>query len=370
MADIYKQLAKKLDALPNAYPATASGVELKILRKIFSPEEAALALRLKPFPETADQIAKRLRKSVAEMRSCLDAMAKKGQIGSLRMHGEQKYALMPFVIGIYEFQVNRIDKELADLLEEYAPTLLPAVGSQKPALGRVIPANASLKADLTILAYEDMRRIIAESRSFALRECICRKERALEGRPCRHPVETCLGLSSEAGAFDYFNYAGRIVSRDEALRVLDQTEKEGLVHVSFNVREEQVFVCNCCTCCCGFLRGMREFHAPYLLARSNFVAHIDPGNCEDCGACGGTRCPMEAITAEGATAAVLSHRCIGCGVCSIVCPTGAIRLIRRPGPETDVPPKNIVHWSVERLSSRRGPLTRLALRIWLARHGG
>ena len=34
MTDVYKRLAKKLDELPNGYPETESGVELKILEKI------------------------------------------------------------------------------------------------------------------------------------------------------------------------------------------------------------------------------------------------------------------------------------------------------------------------------------------------
>jgi electron transport complex protein RnfB len=41
--DVYRRLAERLDAIPNGFPATESGVELKLLAKIFAPEEAALA---------------------------------------------------------------------------------------------------------------------------------------------------------------------------------------------------------------------------------------------------------------------------------------------------------------------------------------
>ena len=66
MTDVYKQLAKRLDQLPHGYPATEIDVELKILRKIFTPEEAEMALKLKYSPETADTIAERLGEQVQE----------------------------------------------------------------------------------------------------------------------------------------------------------------------------------------------------------------------------------------------------------------------------------------------------------------
>jgi hypothetical protein len=52
MTDVYERLAKKLDSLPNGYPATESGVELKLLKKIFTPEEAEMTMNMRPMPET------------------------------------------------------------------------------------------------------------------------------------------------------------------------------------------------------------------------------------------------------------------------------------------------------------------------------
>jgi len=368
MADVYRRLAKKLDRLPHGFPATDTGVELKILRKVFSPADAEVALGLEPIPATVDRIARKLRQPADDVRATLDRMAARGQIGSFTMNGVQRYALMPFVIGIYEFQVDRVDREFAELFEEYAPRLLKTLGGHQPALGRVVPINASVDARLEILGHEDMRAIIDDAQSFALRECICRKDQALLGRPCSHTLEACLAFSSEPHAFDYFNYAGRVISKDEALRVLDLTEEEGLVHATYNVRERPMFVCNCCSCCCGFLRGLKEYDAPHMLARSNFVAAIDDEACSACDACAPPRCPMDAIAADDGHYTVAAERCIGCGVCAPACPTEAIRLVRRPEDERTVPPKDIVHWSVERMSSRSGPLARLALRMWLARH--
>jgi len=369
MADVYKRLAKKLDALPNGFPATENGVELRILRKIFAPEDAEFALKLKPMPETAEQIARRLRRPAESTRATLDQMAANGQIGSFKMNGKQHYAVMPFVVGIYEFQLSRIDKELADLFEEYMPTLVRTVGGQKPAVARVIPVNASIDTSLEILPYENLRARIEESRSFLINECICRKEKTLQGEPCKHSTETCMAFTKEEGAYDYFRYAGRVISKDEALRILDATEREGLVHATFNVQQDQMFVCNCCSCCCGFFRALKEFHAPYLLTRSNFVASIDPEDCSGCGVCASERCPMEAIQPADEAYAVIADRCIGCGVCTLTCPTEAIQLIRRAAEEQTLPPKNVIHWAVERTSAKSGPLKRLALRWWLARNG-
>jgi len=160
MTDVYKRLAERLNQLPHGYPATDTGVELKILRKIFSSEEAEMALKLKYFPETADAIAERLGETVDEMRTTLDHMAKKGQIGSSTKKGAQMYSLAPFVVGIYEYQVNRLDKELVDLFEEYFPILSKSLGGHEPAIARTIPINTNLKQDSQIQPYENLAEML------------------------------------------------------------------------------------------------------------------------------------------------------------------------------------------------------------------
>jgi len=360
MDDIYRRLARRLDELPHGFPSTESGVELRILAKIFSPEDARLTLELRPIPERADTIAKRLHKPEAEMRAILEAMAVKGQIAAFPLHGARVYVLMPFIVGIYEFQVDRMDAELAEMFEEYAPTLVNTIGGKTPALARVVPVNVPIKAQAEVLRYENVRDMLAGARSFRLMECLCRKERAALGDPCSHTLETCMAFSPEPDAYADFPLGGRTITREEAFAVLDKSEQEGLVHCTYNFQRQQMFVCNCCSCCCGFLRGVKEFGAPHLLVRSNYLATVDAETCSACGACTDERCPMDAITETDGVYRVDDVRCIGCGVCSVVCPTDAIALVPRPPSERTIPPKDIVAWSFKRAVSRSGPFRALA----------
>ena len=55
--DIYCKLAQRLDAIPNGFPTTQSGVELRLLAKIFTPEEAALASVMRLIREPVSGIA-------------------------------------------------------------------------------------------------------------------------------------------------------------------------------------------------------------------------------------------------------------------------------------------------------------------------
>jgi electron transport complex protein RnfB len=367
MTDVYKRLAKKLDKLPHGFPATDSGVELQILRKIFSEEDAAAALHLKPFPETAARISGRLGKSEVETRATLDRMKNRGQIQSTMWRGERRYLLAPFVIGIFEYQLPYMDRELAELCEAYAPYLADTLGGTEPGLARVVPVHQKIDGRTTVLAYEDTREMIEGARSFRVMDCICRTEKALVGETCSHTVETCLTFSKHENAYDDSHLGGRIISKEEALAVLDAAEEEGLVHCTYNFEHNQTFVCNCCSCCCGLMRLLTEYHTPYGLVRSNWVAVIDEDLCETCGVCGNERCPVEAIEeTDGGDYRVLGDRCIGCGVCVITCPSGAMSITPRPESERTVPPRNIVDWSVQRAANRSGPVRAMALRGWLA----
>ncbi|MEW6532470.1 MAG: 4Fe-4S binding protein [Thermodesulfobacteriota bacterium] len=351
MTDVYKRLAEKLDGLPNGFPASESGVELKILQRIYTPEEAEMALKLRPIPETPEAISERLGIPLDELQPILDNMVDKGQIGSAKMKGEQVYMVVPFVVGVFEFQLHRLDKEMVDLIEEYGPTLMRTVGEFAPALLRVVPVNLQTKLEQQVLPYEDIAAMMEGGKAFQVVDCICRKESALRGKPCSHSTEVCLAFANHEGAFD--KYAkGRVISKQEALEILAKAEDEGLVHNTYNVRTGQMFVCNCCSCCCGIMRGVKEFKAPYLMAKSNFVAAIDQEACAACGVCADERCPMEAIVEDNGSYKVLAERCIGCGVCTPTCPTDSIKLERRPEAAQTEPPNNIVEWYFQRAANR------------------
>ena len=364
--DVYERLAAKLHRLPNGFPPTAEGTELRILAKIFSPEDAAFALRLRPIPQSVEQVARRVRLPAAEVRETLDAMVLRGQIAAARIRGRKTYMVVPFVVGIYEFQLPHLDKELADLFEAYLPALADNAGHTGPAIGRVVPVNATIAARPEVLQHEDVRAMVEGARSFRVMECICRKEQALQGHPCSHPHETCLAFSTRENAYDETFSLGRTITREEALAVVEDAEREGLVHCTYNVKQESMFMCNCCSCCCGFLRMLRDFDAPGALARSNYVAAVDAEACSGCGACTEGRCPMAAIVADEGVTRVVSGRCIGCGVCAVVCPSEAITLVPRPPAERTVPPKTVVHWALERADNRFGKAYGFGLRGWLA----
>jgi ferredoxin len=141
------------------------------------------------------------------------------------------------------------------------------------------------------------------------------------------------------------------VTKEEALAVLDKTEKIGLVHTVSNVAEGIYYVCNCCGCCCGILRGITEFGIEKSVAAANYYSVIDPSKCTGCGTCI-KRCHMHAITAQGEIAVINRAKCIGCGLCATGCPANVARLERKVGNEVIDPPKNFAAWEHERLVNR------------------
>lgn len=357
MSDVYRQLAKKFDEIPNGYPATDIGIEVEILKKIFTRDEAEMALKLRHDPETIEMIAERLGTPVDKMQAILDDMVLKGQIGTMKMGGMQLYMLMPFVLGFYEHQFLRKDKdkqwyeEFVKLFEEYLPYLGKAMQGKKPELVRIIPVSTQVKEDLHVHRYEDVRRVVSEAKSFQLQDCMCRTEQGHLGHRCEYPLNLCLNFSSEENAFERYPQLGKFISREEALKVIDRVEEMGLVHLSYNVADGQNFVCACCPCCCGVLRTVKEFRLPSVLAKSNFVASIDVGNCTACGVCKEERCPMDAIAEDSGQYRVVKERCIGCGACTPTCPADAIALIRKPEAQRDEPPADYAEWDKQRAAS-------------------
>jgi Na+-translocating ferredoxin:NAD+ oxidoreductase subunit B len=353
MSDPYKSLAEALDALPNGFPASPDGAELRILAKLYTPEEATLAAGLTTSIETPDQIMQRLdlvtdRNSVARL---LKGMARKGLIGAERTDDGLGFKLLPFVIGIYENQVASIDSELARLFEDYFQQAFGQALRIQPAVHRVIPVQESVRVGMEISPYENATRILDDARAWGVLDCICRKQKALIGEACEHPIDVCMAFGPTEGMFDNSSVV-RPLTRLEAQAVLKRAEEAGLVHTVSNSQEGIWYMCNCCTCSCGILRGIKELGIANAVARSSYVNTIDKQLCIDCETCL-EYCQFEALEKIDGATCVNVLRCIGCGVCIPTCPEGALSLSLRPESELAPIPVDHAEWEAQRLNLRK-----------------
>jgi heterodisulfide reductase subunit A-like polyferredoxin len=186
--------------------------------------------------------------------------------------------------------------------------------------------------------------------SWGVLDCICRKQKALIGQACEHPIDVCMAMNPRPNAFEN-NPVIRALTHDEAMQTLRRAAEAGLVHSVSNSAEGMYYICNCCTCSCGILRGMAELGIANMVASSAFVNQVDEILCTGCELCIES-CQFNALSMNGALAEVDSTRCVGCGVCVLVCSMGAIGLERRPKAEVKPVPQTYAEWGAQRTAER------------------
>ena len=125
--------------------------------------------------------------------------------------------------------------------------------------------------------------------------CSCRASRAVLGDGCIDDVnDWCIQLGDMA---DYTVETGRAhyITKEEALRILELSEKNGFVHQITNIDgEDHIFdICNCDVKICNALRTSMLFNTPYL-SRSAYTAQVTKENCVACGQCV-ENCPGGAV---------------------------------------------------------------------------
>ena len=328
---VYVRLREHLDGLPGGYPATESGIELRILRRLFTPEEAGLAPHLTLLPEESRVIAHRAGLRVEEAAQQLETMAEKGLIFSIHRQGRPpKYQASQFAIGIWEWQLNKMDEGFIRDMEEYWPTFFDLDTWARVPQVRTIPVNESLDYAPEVMSYEQAETLIGQHDKIAVAPCICRQEQTLIGQGCDKPQETC--LSFDGGADYYVRYRmARYISREEAMDIIHLANEAGLVLQPSNSKKAS-FICACCGCCCGVLRNIKRHPQPATIVSTPFIAALDEATCVGCGVCI-DRCQMEALEMVSGKARLNPDRCIGCGLCVSTCPTHALTLERKPKQE-------------------------------------
>lgn len=334
---IYRRLAEHLDTLPDGYPPTETGVELRVLKRLFTPAEATLAVHLTLERETAAVIAERAALPTEAVARRLSEMAQKGLIFSVEpSDGQVLYQAVPFVVGIFEFQVDRLSSEFLADLAEYAAARgeWPQVKTI-PQL-RTIPVGLSIESQPEVLPYERVEELVAAHDRFAVAPCLCRKAAQMTGGGCEAPLETCMIFGDWA---EYYvrTGRGRKISREEVAAILKQANEANLVLQPSNTKDATV-ICCCCGCCCGVLTRLKSLPNPASEVASSYRARYDRTRCIGCRRCL-SRCQMEAIGSDGDRIALAEDRCIGCGLCVGTCPSGALTLARRE--RAEAPPDDI-----------------------------
>jgi len=334
---VYIKLQKHLDSQPVGFPATRSGVEIKILKHIFTPEEAEIVSFLNYKFEPLNTIFGKvghLVESPEELEKILDRIQKKGGIESKLKAGTTHYCCAPLVVGMYEFQLGRLTPEFIKDFNEYTSDKkfgIEFLSTELPQM-RTIPVSKSIHPQHNVSTFDEVTTLLQQAEDpFVIIECICRKKKSMEGTSCdvTDRKETCLAIGGMAQMI-LQSGTGRVITRDEALSIIEQNQKQGLVLQPSNT-EKAEFICSCCGCCCGMLDVHKNIPKPLEFWASNFQAVVDTNTCEGCGTCQ-QWCQVNAVSvSENNQQAVVDlNRCLGCGVCVANCPTESISLLKKP----------------------------------------
>lgn len=333
--DVYSELRDHL----NNYPlwAPESKEFLEILELMFTPEEAELALILTPHPEPVSRIAERADEDLETVQKKLELMVKKGLL--MKKPGvaeteEKQFALLPTAPGLWEVTFAKKEKtpqkeRLARLWRDYYTT---GWGKEmhdriKTPVMRVLPVGESVPTAVEVLSYEEVAELLKTSDFSAVLDCACRTAAELAGEGCGKSTDVCL-MFGDFARFLVETDRARQIDDEEALRILQKTQEEGLVHLTMNTSDAVLGICSCCTCCCTQLRAISDFSKPSAVATSRFIAQIDRDLCTGCETCL-DRCQVDAIEMDDGIAALLEKKCIGCGLCVTTCPVEAICLVER-----------------------------------------
>ncbi len=331
--DVYRELQKHLDRMPVGFPSTKSGVELRLLKFIFTPEQAQIATLVDYRHKSLDEIYESAGESSTskdELERVLEDMVSRRGITCREIDGEKKYATMPLIIGMYEAQMKRLTPEFLSDFGQYGREAfgLEFMTLEIPQM-RVIPIEESVSPEHQIATYDELRNLIEKAGDqIAILDCICRKVKDMQGKPCALTSrrELCMGFRDNAEIIVREGW-GRKISREEALEIARENEREGMVLQPSNDQEGE-FICSCCGDCCGVLEAAKMMPRPADFFVSNFQAQVDAEKCTACGLCV-KRCHMEAVKIRDGSSVVDLARCIGCGVCVPTCEAEAIHLVKK-----------------------------------------
>lgn len=346
-------------------PFPVNDTLINIIKRMISEEELELIDAFKrKTSQTLEELRKTSKMGDNQILKRVQSLAKKGYIfNQPNSKGIMVYRLMPIVmVGAFEYTfMGKINhnpeeealaelfaayfEEVGDFIQSNYNTIVP-IFEKMPPVDRTLPileknisgseVQISINKDVEvpeeiIVPIQRIEDLIEKFDDIAVGHCFCRNHKDLLGEPCKQTDlrENCFTFGKSARYVSEQGFA-RMISKEEALEIMKQSENDGLVHKAFhphsNIQRDETSICNCCKCCCGTLDWWRGGMTA-MVNSTNYLSSVDEELCIGCGTCV-ERCPVDAIQLNSDDIAFVDKNvCIGCGVCAHFCPENAIMLI-------------------------------------------
>ncbi len=351
--EAYKSLEERLNRFPQGAPP--SETLYKILKILFSEEEARLVAELPITHFTVSKASKIWGKSYSESLKILDGLASRCILLDMELKGEKYYVLPPPMAGFIEFSMMRVRGDidqhlLAELYyqylnveEDFIKDLFTGTDTK---IVRTFVNESVLSTEqmVTILDFEKASTVIKTASHIGISTCYCRHKMSHVGQACEAPTEICMTFNVTAESLIRHGFAKKIEVSD-CMERLHMAYENNLVQCGENVRNDVNFICNCCSCCCEALLAAKRFGNLHPVATTNFIPKVSETSCTGCGVCE-KRCPVDVIKMGiselgRAIPNITEDLCLGCGVCARACPQNAMLLESRP--QRIITPANSAH---------------------------
>lgn len=362
--EIYRKAARTI-VKAGLIPFPINDTMIELLKLLIDEEQLPFIMAFrKKSSQTMEQLKLSSKMSENEIEMHVKKLSKKGFIfNQPSSKGVMVYRLMPiFMVGVFEYtfmkklEISEENEKLAMLFAKLFDELrnfvqknydnIVPIYQNFPPIDRTVPIldkttegeeiKILINKEISIpeekvLPTQKVEEIIKKFEDIAVGHCFCRHHKDILGNPCKttNIRENCFTFGKSARYTSEHGFA-RMISKDEALKILKESEKAGLVHKAFHPHEDierdETSICNCCECCCATFEMWRK-GAISMINSTNYLSYIDEKLCTGCSICI-NKCPVNAIELNDDNKAERNAEwCIGCGVCAHFCPENAISLL-------------------------------------------
>lgn len=240
--------------------------------------------------------------------------------------------ILSSLFGLSEYLILELFRKIDRRFDIYAMDIVNRYILKGRWGGKVIPLNVNIDFDTKFISSQEVLQVIERSKVTGISECYCRATQRKNRAPnCDHPLFTCIHIGFGKSLYDipYKSYNLKKVPKSEIVKLLEESDRRGLIHQLIYFPNPQFYyiICNCCSCCCVILSRFLKNGSPQMV-KSDFIAKTDPNKCKSCGKCV-TWCSFNARIVQDKNLNFEPIRCFGCGICIKKCPNNAITLISK-----------------------------------------